>query len=471
MARRTVEVPDGFPFAQAVRDFLKDFRRRQAYWYVPKGRTVSEDDHEFWERFIELCVEHSEAGNEWDQETQHAILDQLVEEGLSDPYRETNRQVDANALVRVYLVVARTLGLVYEDAQGFPFPTAAGAAVSPDDPETTDRILSTQVAKYQYPNPLLRTGYSNEFKGLLPHLFLLQVLQRVGWHLSPDEYRLFVNLALGHDDLDRVVRYVKTWRDLSERHRETVLSLAKEANPNRERQIRQNASYQLAMLGYPPHVLTTDGVITVTDDAFVTQLIAEQEGQLKIQEFTSAAEWMAYYGDPEQKPDWFTYLKREVEAAGSGEEADEAVDEHLEKLEPDEQQEVRRAQTEKWIEDSFVENLSMIEPGLTLEPGGRQYITEIGRIDLLCRGADGAVVVVEIKAGEAEDGVFGQILRYVGWASRNYEGGSESVRGIILAGSFSEKALYSRIGLGLGFSDDAKNFLAFKRHGMMPEDV
>ena len=46
-------------------------------------------------------------------------------------------------------------------------------------------------------------------------------------------------------------------------------------------------------------------------------------------------------------------------------------------------------------------------------------------------------VVIEIKAEEASDSVFGQILRYMGWIHRNFKDGENNVRGIILAMPFS----------------------------------
>ena len=101
----------------------------------------------------------------------------------------------------------------------------------------------------------------------------------------------------------------------------------------------------------------------------------------------------------------------------------------------------------------------MLEDGLQLVD--RQVVTPIGRIDLMCRGADGKYVVIEIKAKDAEDSVFGQILRYIGWVHSNYDDGRNNVRGIILAGYFSDKARYSRIGL---LKDDSEQFLRFRQH-------
>ena len=89
-------------------------------------------------------------------------------------------------------------------------------------------------------------------------------------------------------------------------------------------------------------------------------------------------------------------------------------------------------------------------------------------MDLLCRGADGKHVVIEIKAKEANDAVFGQILRYMGWIHRNFEHGENNVRGIILASHFPDRARYSRIGL---LRRDAELLLKFRQHGFATEEV
>ncbi|HEX40513.1 MAG TPA: DUF91 domain-containing protein, partial [Phycisphaerales bacterium] len=97
-----------------------------------------------------------------------------------------------------------------------------------------------------------------------------------------------------------------------------------------------------------------------------------------------------------------------------------------------------------------------------------QFSTPIGRIDLLCIAKKGEYVVVEIKADEAQDSVFGQILRYIGWVHRNVKGGRDNVRGIILASEFPESARYSRIGL---MKPNYKEFLQFKKHGLNVQDT
>lgn len=77
-------------------------------------------------------------------------------------------------------------------------------------------------------------------------------------------------------------------------------------------------------------------------------------------------------------------------------------------------------------------------------------------------------MVVEVKADEATDSVFGQVLRYIGWVHRNLKGGENNVRGIILASKFPDKARYSRIGL---LKEDYRSFLRFKEHGLDVSDT
>ena len=55
----------------------------------------------------------------------------------------------------------------------------------------------------------------------------------------------------------------------------------------------------------------------------------------------------------------------------------------------------------------------------------------------------------------------------MGWIHRNINDGKDNVRGIILAGSFPEKARYSRIGL---LKRDYETFIKFKKHGLNLSD-
>lgn len=99
------------------------------------------------------------------------------------------------------------------------------------------------------------------------------------------------------------------------------------------------------------------------------------------------------------------------------------------------------------LENSLVANLGQLEKGLKLyqEKGlkGQQLEAKgAGRIDLLATDAKGGLVVVELKAGEADRQVCGQIQAYMGWVRKNLAG-TRKVRGIIVANDFTERLIFA----------------------------
>lgn len=96
------------------------------------------------------------------------------------------------------------------------------------------------------------------------------------------------------------------------------------------------------------------------------------------------------------------------------------------------------------LEDALSANLSQLEKGLQLytKDGivGRQFDAQAaGRIDLLTMDSQQNLVVVELKAGDADRQVCGQIQAYMGWVKENLAGG-KAVRGIVVAHEFTERA-------------------------------
>lgn len=102
---------------------------------------------------------------------------------------------------------------------------------------------------------------------------------------------------------------------------------------------------------------------------------------------------------------------------------------------------------ERDLEKLLITDLSIIEDGLEVyKKGGDtgiQYDTQsVGRIDILAVDTDGRYVVIELKAGEADDKVCGQILRYMGWIARHVSP-DKDVRGIIIANDFNIRLEYA----------------------------
>jgi len=73
---------------------------------------------------------------------------------------------------------------------------------------------------------------------------------------------------------------------------------------------------------------------------------------------------------------------------------------------------------------------------------GKEYNTDIGRIDILTTDKDGNFYVFELKVSKGVDRDVGQLLRYMGWVKKNLAG-NKKVKGIIVANKMDEKIKYA----------------------------
>ncbi len=487
-----MRIPKNLPDDEILRNALVEYRQATTYWYVPKARTLNQENIAACTEILNIIFEEF-LGSAWTTDTQDALLNRLTAKRVNEPRAMGGALQDRTALVRIIKVFLETLGLlwVYEDQELVITDAGFNLLLARDDPDAQRKLIEAQVAKVQYPNPLLSQQLAHEFQGILPHLFMLQILQQVDYRITFEEYELFVNLATSQADVDRIVRYITRWRIVKETDRDlfrntfqrVTVRRPNEKVPPLERpglarntgtrlnRIHLNGSYQRAFYGYPSslHVDNATREIVCTSPDALEGLVHEKISDLKLTTFESPEAWFAYFGDPEQRPSWFTYVALAIEAASSEEEAKSEIEQYEDKFTQEEATALRRLQLEKAIESSYADHTDLLH---TLEAGlkyqGRQVETPIGRMDLLCRGADGKHVVIEIKANEANDAVFGQILRYIGWIHRNFEDGENNVRGIILASHFPDKARYSRIGL---LRHDADLHLKFLRHGFAAQEV
>jgi Endonuclease NucS C-terminal domain len=92
---------------------------------------------------------------------------------------------------------------------------------------------------------------------------------------------------------------------------------------------------------------------------------------------------------------------------------------------------------ERDLQAALRSNMEQLEPGLRITDGGKERSVESGRIDITAEDIDGATVVIELKAGEADRDAIGQILSYMGDLSQ----AGKPLRGILVAGSFSLRAV------------------------------
>lgn len=100
---------------------------------------------------------------------------------------------------------------------------------------------------------------------------------------------------------------------------------------------------------------------------------------------------------------------------------------------------------EEHLEKYIMKNWDMIDFGEKLsiyreEDGSpaNQYTTDVGTIDILAQDSQNNLVVIELKRGEFDYQVVGQVLNYMGWVEKNLAVKGQKVRGMIIVGKADE---------------------------------
>lgn len=88
------------------------------------------------------------------------------------------------------------------------------------------------------------------------------------------------------------------------------------------------------------------------------------------------------------------------------------------------------------LQSALRAHIEQLESGLKIIDGGRERTLRSGRVDILAEDRNQTMVVIELKAGEADEHDVTQILRYAG----ELESDARSIRGILVAGGFSLRA-------------------------------
>jgi hypothetical protein len=100
--------------------------------------------------------------------------------------------------------------------------------------------------------------------------------------------------------------------------------------------------------------------------------------------------------------------------------------------------ELQRIGLERDLQAALRARIDQLEAGLTIMDGGAERQVTSGFIDITAKDSAGAIVVIELKAGQAGAKAISQILAYMGDVA--VEDAGEPVRGVIVASDFDHKA-------------------------------
>jgi RecB family endonuclease NucS len=92
---------------------------------------------------------------------------------------------------------------------------------------------------------------------------------------------------------------------------------------------------------------------------------------------------------------------------------------------------------ERDLQRALCLQIEQMEPGLKITDAGKKTKVAAGWIDITAEDQNGAAVVIELKAGEADRDAIGQILGYMGDMALE----NKVVRGILVAGDFAPRAI------------------------------
>ncbi len=223
--RQTKRLPRGLPNRPILQQALREYRACPTYWYIPKARTLNDENIRVCAQMLTVISERFE-GSKWDQITQSALLTALSQEHIIEPRVSGGQVQDRNALSRIIKTLLETLGLiwVFEDHELVITDMGEGLRVASSERQRRE-LIQTQIAKFQYPNPIVNSRLQRGFAGIVPLLFLLDILRRVENTLTVEEFELFVNLATSQGDAERIADYVSAWRSLDRQAQRKVLSV------------------------------------------------------------------------------------------------------------------------------------------------------------------------------------------------------------------------------------------------------
>jgi len=425
--------------------FIKNYTPDPVFWYIPKGGSVKDLDH--IQKRLRILKKYS--NKKWGT-VQFNYVKTLEKEGLFKPRAKKQSMADQAAIGRMIKIIFDYLGLAYVDDQSAVLITSAGEEFLKKN--NTEDVIEQQLWKFQFWNPNAPKEYDSI--RLFPHSFLIRTLLHFPEGISSEEYNLFVCRAKSENDYKKVVELIELWRNTPIKIQDKVLKEIKKHPIISAKSTTPLSVYErierVRSYAWNFHTASRKHIVIDRQNLLIPKALQESaKARLALHDkestfidFQDAKEWFAYYGDYSAASNDLTamnfYEKREdihkaVEAYQSAQQRNlipltVSVDDYRDAR-------IR----EKILEDFLEYHMDYLRPGLLLykerDRNGRQYTTEVGRIDLLARSDEDSWVVIELKRDRAGDKTIGQTLRYIGWVKNNLAQEGQSVSGIIVGHS------------------------------------
>lgn len=306
------------------------------------------------------------------------------------------------------------------------------------------KLLESLLWRYHLSNPVNDGAIGFD---IFPHMALLEILIALPDHrVTRDEFILFVGRCRSKASIPETIELIKAWRTESRASQDQIIAALKPSEFGRR---VTDSSYVLGFHGVASYLERFNdargrkgiGLKNSTAAAVGERLEAHKAGARPI-EFRNAADFIAFHGDPEADLDPLANVDYLLDtsqwdkaiAAFRNLPAQSRGGKSVKEFEAE-------VFLEKDLEDFLVKNLDLVEGGLKLVK--RQKQIEVGALDILCRAANGNLVVVELKKVRASDKVFGQICRYIGCISAHHSKANQPVRGYIVGSEIDDKLRYA----------------------------
>ena len=427
--------------ARFWKEWTARYTGNDAYWYVPKGKSIG--DIQTIQKQLRILQDFE--GQPW-RASQKAYLASLAKARLSNATAK-DEDDEGIPMSRMLAQVFSTLGFAWiDEAEAITLTPAGEAFIAAKDPAT---IAATQARRYQIANPMAG-GKATQEIAVHPIPYLLEVLTETKT-LTKTEYILFCAKARSFGDIEDSVAGITEWRKLGPRQQAAMIKgldsvfITTGGKETRRSSIyntiRLNSSYALAFWTASQVIQQTqkdgEAVLRIPRDKLpeAVGIVKKSQSEGQYIAFASKKDWMAFYGDPVKPPNRATALSYYSDTAQL-DLVRQVLDEIGDYTEEEKRKYLSMIVNEETVEDILERNMELIEPGMTLIK--RQLQTEVGRIDLFARDSRGTFTIIELKKGKTDDDVFGQLSRYLGWCKKT-KARTDNVRGIIIAKQIGKK--------------------------------